>query len=378
MSKRITSALIDISSYKHNLDLVKSLIAKDVKIMAVVKANAYGHGIEEVARAASDWGVSYLGVVSVGELSRIRAVKINTPCLVLNFLDNDSIDEAISLDASVAVMDSQSIAALHDHASKAGKKIKIHIKVDTGMHRAGCEPDNLLSLSKKIVSSQFLVLEGIFTHFAESESSNKDFTMRQLSVLQSCLNQLTAEGIKPKFVHAANSAATIAYPASHFSMVRIGILSYGLSPFDETHNKSQYVSDNFRPVMSVKSKVIHIRQLATGESVGYCRRWTASRPSIVALVPIGYGDGYRRAPYNANYALINGHKVPVVGTVSMDQTVFDVTDAGRITVGAEVVLLGEQKNESISANDLAKDYQTINYEVVAAFTDRIERKCIPN
>lgn len=377
MAKRITSALIDISSYKHNLDLVKSLIAKDVGIMAVVKANAYGHGIEGIARAASDWGVSYLGVVSLGELSRIRTAKVNTPCLILNYLDDGSMAEAIDLDASVTVMDSSSIAALHAHASKIRKMVNVHIKVDTGMHRAGCRPEDLSAIAKEVTSSPYLILEGIFTHFAESESSSTDFTKQQLSVFQSCLNKLTAEGIKPRIVHAANSAATLAYPESHFSMVRIGVLSYGLSPFDETHNKSQYVSDNFRPVMSVRSKIIHIRQLRDGDSVGYGRKWTAKRPSVVALVSIGYGDGYRRAPFHAKYALINGHKAPVIGTVSMDQTIFDVTDAGHVNVGDEIVLLGEQGGESISADDLAKDYKTINHEVVTAFSDRIERKYLP-
>lgn len=378
MVKRITSALVDLSSYRHNLDLVKSQVAKDVAIMAVVKANAYGHGIEEIAKAATEWGVEYLGVVSVGELSRVRAAKIDTPCLILNYIDDGSIAEAVDLGASITVTDSSLVAALRAHTSKIRKIVNVHVKVDTGMHRAGCKPDSVSSLAKEITSSPYLMLEGIFTHFAESESSDMDFTRQQLSVFQSCIDQLAAEGIRPTIVHAANSAATLAYPESHFSMVRTGILSYGLSPFDETHDKSQYVSDNFRPIMSVKSKVIHIRQLATGESVGYCRRWTAQRPSTVALVPIGYGDGYRRAPYHAKRALINGYKVPVIGTVSMDQTVFDVTDAGCVNVGDEIVLLGAQKSESISADDLAKDYKTINYEVVTAFTDRIERKCISN
>lgn len=374
MTKRITYAEINLSNYIHNLDSIKHIIGDSVDVMAIVKANAYGHGLEEIARAATEWGVRYLGVVSLGELSRIRSAKISTPCLLLNYLDHNSIEEAIGLNASFTVMNSHSIDVLNDRAGSVRRKLNVHIKIDTGMHRAGCKPGEVLKLAKSVVESPWLSLEGVFTHFGEAESSNNAFTKHQLAVFGSCLKNLSAAGIKPALVHAANSAATIAYPESHFSMVRIGILSYGLSPFDKTHDKSKFVKTNFRPVMSVKSKVIYVRQLSNGESVGYGRQWTAKRPSTVALVPIGYGDGYRRAPYHAKYALVNGRKVIIAGAISMDQTIFDVTDAGRVNVGDEVVLLGAQNGASISADDLAKDYKTINYEVVTAFTDRIERK----
>lgn len=242
------------------------------------------------------------------------------------------------------------------------------------MHRAGCDPQDAVQLARQITDSSHLKLEGIFTHFAESYNPDPDFTNTQLSRFNECVHELQAHAITPPLIHCANSAAIIAHPNSHFTMVRTGLLGYGLNPFPPEHPKFNFIQTRFVPVLGVVSKIVFIRSLAPGESVGYGRHWIASRPSKIALIPIGFGDGYRRTPYSAKAMLVNGLEAPVVGTISMDQTTIDVTDIPNVAVGDEVVVLGSQVGSSITANDLATWYQTVHYEVLAALSDRLERE----
>lgn len=377
MTDRITKVVVNTDNYRRNLNVIRSLIPATTKIMTVLKANAYGHGIVALANTANKWGTDYIGVASLGEACQIQKAGISTPCLILSYLDIDSIPEAIAAKVSVTAMDDDFISALQHQAEQTGTIVNVHLKIDTGMHRAGCDPQDTLRLAKQITESSHLRLEGVFTHLAESPNPQQDFTNTQLHRFTQCISELQAAGIMPPLIHCANSAAIVAHPSSHFTMVRPGLLSYGLNPLPPEHPKYDFINTHFAPTLSVVSKIAFIRRLVPGEAVGYDRRWTARRPSVVALVPIGFGDGYRRTPYGAKHMLVDGHKAPIVGTISMDQTTIDITDIPDVRVDDEVVILGSQKDNSITADDIATSYQTINDEVVAALSDRLERQYLP-
>ena len=364
--------LIDADNYAHNLKFIRDQADQGVKVMAVVKANAYGHGIGQIARLASE-NADFIGVVSVGEARKVREAGVKTECLILNYLDNESIAAAVELNVALTAMDGEFVAAVQNEAKLQNKTVNIHIKVDTGMHRAGCEPEDLVALAKQVVDAPNLRLQGVFTHFAESESEDRSYTLEQIEIFNGCIEDLKTNGLDVELFHAANSAAIFAFPEAHFSMVRPGLSTYGLNPFDKGHEMYEKVQDGLKFAMRVVSKVAFVRDLKVRDSVGYNRTWRAERPSKVALVPVGYGDGYRRSPFNAGYMLIGGQKAPIVGTVAMDQTVVDVTDIEGITVGDEVVLVGAQGELRITADDIAVNYKDINYEVITSFSERIER-----
>ncbi len=376
MSDRLTVAIINLVNYRHNIRTILKQLDKGVKLMAIVKANAYGHGLEEIAKASIEAGATYIGVVSLGELKRVRGAGITTPTLILNYIDPISISEAVKLDASLTLMSLNTIVAAQKVAKDQSKIINVHIKIDTGMHRAGSTPEEILELSQKVVSSPNLNLEGVFTHFAESEAIDGLFTKKQLHIFNNCLEILKNHQINPPLIHCANSAATLTFPESHFNMVRPGIISFGLTPFDLTHHKYNFVKKQLKPVLSLKCQIAMLKIIKSGETVGYNRRWKAKRTSKLALLPIGYGDGWRRSPNNAGRVLIGGEYVPIVGSVSMDQIVVDVTGLDDIKIGDEAVLIGTQGKYSITADDVADAYGTINYEVVTMLSERIVRKYI--
>jgi alanine racemase len=374
MSDRLTVADINLGDYAQNISKILGIVPKDTKVMAVVKANAYGHGIEVMAKTAVEAGAAYIGVVSLGELKKVRNAGVQAPILLLNYIDKASVMEAIKLDASITVMDEKILSAIEKAASSQVKKAKVHIKIDTGMHRAGCDPDKLLSLAQAILSTQHLELEGLFTHLAEAEDLDVAFTHQQLKTFEDAVDVLRNAGINPPLLHCANSAAIINFPEAHFTMVRPGLITYGLNPFPEGHQQHEFVAKEFKPVLSLKTQVIFVRTIESGETVGYNRRWQAERQSVIALLPVGYGDGYRRAPHNATRVLINGQYAPIVGSVAMDQTAIDVTDIdGSVVVGDEAILLGKQNSLSITADEVATAYGTISYEVITSLSDRIDR-----
>ena len=374
MADRLAVAEINISNYTHNLREIRKLVGDSVKIMAIIKANAYGHGLVEIAKAALKTEAEYLGIVSLGELKELRENGIHSPILILNYIDTDSIYEALSLDATLTVFDEEIIQHVSKTALELGISAGVHMDVDTGMHRAGCAPEDARMLAELVRNLPNISLEGVFTHFAESEDETSDFTSEQLAVFNTVLDELAANGLRPNIVHAANSAAVIAHPDAHFDMVRPGIITYGLTPFNSTHSKFNFTAESFKPVLSLKSVVAHIRNIQPGEGVGYNRRWKAERPSKLALVPIGYGDGWRRTPNPAKNVIINGHVCEIVGSVSMDQIVVDVTDVSDADVGDEVVLIGSTNGASITADDIAAELGTINYEVVTQLNARVARK----
>lgn len=371
---RLATATIDLTAYAHNISQIQRLLPDTTLFMAVLKANAYGHGLSQMARAAVESGADYLGVVSLGELRQIREAGINAPVLIMNYLDPASVEDALRLDAKITVFDEEVIRAVEDAAKKLAVVAKVHLKVDTGMHRAGCDMQEAVQLARTINELPDVELEGVYTHFAESEAVDRSFTELQLKRLKDVVAELRANGITPRIVHAANGAATIAHPKSHLSMVRVGLASNGVSPFPENHEADSWCKEHLRPVLSLYAPVVHIRTIEPGESVGYNRRWTADRRSKIALLPIGYGDGIRRTPHDQVSILVNGYVAPVVGSISMDQISIDVTNVPNVRTGDTAVFIGQSGSEAIDASMLAVKYQTIPYEVLTSISARIQRE----
>lgn len=336
--------------------------------MPVVKANAYGHGLERIAQEAEKAGADWLGCVCLAELERIRLAKVKLPVLILNYLDPGGITEALELKATINVMDEDVLQAVDRLSKKSGIVTPVHVKFDTGMHRAGCLPESGIKLIKKIEKYRNVKLEGIFTHLATSDEKDLKYTLDQLALFERIIKKLSEYGIKPPLIHTANSAASLRLPQSHYSIVRPGIITYGLPP-------SHDFQLPFTPkaVLSLKTIVVQIREVCKGEAVGYGRQFVASKKTRIGLLPVGYGDGFRRGPKNPGFVLVNGKKVPILGRVSMDQISIDLTYV-RARLGDEAVLIGEQESQSITVDDVARNIKTINYEVVTGIMDRVYRR----
>ncbi|MEI6327111.1 MAG: alanine racemase [Candidatus Roizmanbacteria bacterium] len=372
MSDRLTTAYIDLAKYTQNLSKIKSQIGRDVSIMAVVKANAYGHGIIEIAQAAAAQKVRYLGVACLYEARQLREAGITYPIMVIDYIDPDSCDEALDLSLTLTVMDPQVIACLAKLSKKRGQITKVHLKVDTGMHRAGCDPDECDDLVDLIRSSPFLELEGVFTHFANGEDPDQTHMHSQLKLFNSIVSKLHKRNIFPPLIHAANSAAMLTDRSTHFTMVRPGIITYGINPLPKGHPLYKKVSDDFLPILQLTSQIIHIRTLGSGEHIGYGSTYTTTRKSRIALVPIGYGDGLMRQCQSTRQMIVLGKKVPFVGRISMDQCSIDVTDI-KAKVGDRVIIIGTERSSHISVSDLANESSTIDYEVLTNIMPRITR-----
>lgn len=371
MPDRLSFAEIDLSNYAYNFSQIRKLIKGRTLspiVMAVVKANAYGHGAIQIAKKALQIGAGYLGVVCLYEARELREAKIKAPILILNYTDPNSVREALKLKLTLTVMDEEVLNAIDKEAKKLNQKAKIHIKVDTGMHRGGALPDEALRLISSLENYKNVYFEGIFTHFATSDEKNLSFTHHQLSVFNKLLRSLKEKSMTPPLIHAANSAATLRLPSTYFDMVRPGIISYGLSP---SHDFKLPFTP--KPVMSLKTTIAQIKRLKKGETVGYGRTWKAKTETLMALLPIGYADGYSRSLSNNWHVLIKGKKAPLIGRISMDQTVVDITNIKNVKVSDEVVIIGKQGKEEITADDIAKQTGTINYEVVAKIASRVSR-----
>lgn len=369
MLDRLTYAEINLKNFQYNFSQVKKLVGPEVKIMSIVKAIAYGHGAVEIARNAEETGASYFGVVCLYEARQLRQNGIKLPILILNYTDTDSLNDCLDLDITLNIMHENILKSLDKLAGKKNKKAKIHVKIDSGMHRLGLMPDEALKFIPKIENYKNIILEGIFTHFATSDEADLDFTYEQLKTFKKVINTLAERKIRPRFIHAANSAAILRFPESYFNMVRPGIIQYGMLPSGDF--KPPFTP---KPVMSLKSRIVQIRKIGKGETVGYGRTFTAKKETLVGAIPVGYADGFRRSPNNWGQVLVKGKFAPLLGRVSMDQSSIDLTGIPDVKVGDEVVLIGTQGKNRITAESAAKTIGTINYEVTSAIASRVSRK----
>ncbi|MBE2270940.1 MAG: alanine racemase, partial [Anaerolinea sp.] len=359
---------IDLNALASNVRQLKTLVGQHVTLFAVVKADAYGHGAVAVARTALHNGADYLAVASVNEAIDLRDAGIEAPILVMSYTPVQAIRQAVRQNITVTLYDLDLARAYDRAAREAGGVLRVHVKVDTGMGRLGVLAAAAVPFFRQLLNLTNLEIEGIYTHFSMADES-ADYTAEQVRVFKRVLTPLRAAGFSFKYVHAANSAGTLASKENHFNAVRVGLAMYGLSPSDEVR-----VPNSFKPVMTWKTSVAQVKTLPPNHPVGYGNTYVTSTEEKVAVLPVGYSDGLRRAPANWGFVLIHGQLAPIVGRVSMEKTVINVTGIPEVAIGDEVVLLGRQDDATLSADDIAKRIGTISYEVVCGILPRIQRR----
>jgi alanine racemase len=363
---RPTAAEIDLDAIRHN---VRRMKPDGAELMAVVKADGYGHGAVPVARAALDAGASWLGVALVEEGIELRDAGLDGPVLLLSEPPPGSEKDALAAGLTPTVYSERALRAVAGAGESLGRRAAVHVKVDTGMHRIGVHPpDETTAFCRQVVEAG-CELDGLWTHFARAEE-DEPTTRRQLALFEEALASLRAEGIAPHMVHAANSAATILYPETHFDMVRVGIALYGLDPGAGLSERA-----GLRPALAWRSRVAAVRRLDAGAAVSYGHLYRVEAPSIMATVPVGYADGYPRVLRTRSDVLIGGRRRRVAG-VTMDQL---LVDCGFVEVafGDEVVLIGAQGNDQVGADELAELCDTLGYEIVCGISERVPRSYSP-
>lgn len=370
---RATRAIVDLSAITHNLGLVQERVGPGVKILAAVKADGYGHGMLEVSRAVLAAGAEWLGVDSAWEGIRLREACIGAPILVLGPTPPREAPLVLAHELSSVITSTTLAQALSAEAQRQGRKAGIHLKVDSGMGRLGIRPEEALAFCQQLRGMPGLRLEGLMTHFAVAHQKDKAYTLRQLDTFQKIARTLEEGGFQFPLHHAANSAALIDLPASHLDMVRPGIMLYGYFPSTEVSSALP-----LRPALTLRTEIGHLKSLRPGESVSYGRSFIASREIRVAILPVGYADGYDRRLSNRAQVLIHGCFAPVIGVVCMDMTAVEVTDIPEAQEGDEVILLGRQGEQEISAEQIANWLDTISYEVLTRIGSRVERIYLPS
>jgi alanine racemase len=358
---RPTWAEVDLGALTRNLRRIRAKMPAGTKIMFVVKANAYGHDASLCARAAekaraADW----LGVSSVEEGIALRDAGARLPVLILGSLyPFESVLAAVAHDLTPVVASLEAAKRLVEVAQKLSRRVDCHVKVDTGMGRIGASPEAALGIVRHLAAHKAARVQGIYTHLACAES-DAAFTAEQLKRFRKVVDALSREGLRPPIVHAANSAGALKRPASRFDMVRPGLAAYGLF-------------NGFEPALTLKSKIVFLKTVPKGATVSYGATWRTKRPTRIATLPIGYGDGYARALSNRADVLVGGRRCRVVGRVTMDQVMVDVTEAGPTRVGDDAVLIGRQGRAEISAGELARLCGTIPYETATSLSSRVPR-----
>ena len=365
---------INAGAVRHNIDAFRSLLQPGTSLMVVVKANAYGHGLEvytPIAAELADW----LGVNALDEALALRSIGIQKPVAILGYTDKSQLDEVVANDFRQVVYRADIAEALSNAARKRNTVAHIHLKLETGTNRQGIPLGELPELVRQIRSMPGLAIEGAYTHFANIEDTlDPSFAERQLAKFREALGILEKEGIRPAIVHAAASAGTLLYPETTFTMIRLGISAYGIWPSRETQLAARERGRRITliPAMTWKTRVAQIKTVEAGEHVSYGLTYQASHRMQVAVLPVGYYDGYDRKLSNCGRVLIRGRAVPVIGRVAMNMIMVDVTDVPA-QADDEVVLLGRQGDAEIRAEELAEKIGTIAYEVVSRINPRIPR-----
>ena len=362
-------AHVDLEALSHNARTLRALAGR-AELCAVVKADGYGHGALPVARAAQAGGAAWLAVAQVAEAKALRSGGIDAPVLVLSEPRPDEIDTALALGLRLVVYRPEMVAAIADRAEVIGTApARLHLNVDTGMRRVGCEPADAPTIARLVTERPGLRLEGTMTHLAMADEPDDPTTDRQLDRFDRLLDDLAAAGIDPGIRHAANSAATIAYPRARLDLVRVGIALYGIPPAPSLAGAC-----DLRAALRWTSQVSMVKPVAAGERVSYGHRHTFDRDTVVATVPVGYADGVRRRlGLVGAEVLIRGIRRRMVGVVTMDQLVVDCGPSSDVEVGDEVVLIGAQSGDSVPADEWAGRLDTIGYEIVCGISNRVPR-----
>lgn len=371
-----TTATTHLGAIRANLDAVRERVG-DRLVLAAVKADAYGHGAVRVGRAALAAGAAMLAVATLGEARALRAAGIAAPILVLGYTPPWQARAAAQLGVTCTVFDMDTAQALAEAAAALGREVRAHVKVDTGMARLGLQPHETLPFlralrDRGLVAARRdaggLVIEGLYTHFATADDADETFAREQLRRFRAALAEVEAAGLRPPIVHAANSAGLLRFPEARFDMVRAGIAIYGLSPSAATP-----LPPDFRPGLSFHSEVAQVKELPPRAPVSYGRAYLTSAPTRIATIPVGYADGMRRSP-PWREVLVRGRRAPVVGRITMDYAMLDVTGIPDVRRGDPVVLIGRQGEEQITAEEVAGWLGTISYEVVSTILPRVPRE----
>jgi alanine racemase len=362
-------AEIDLDALANNVREIRRLTNTRAQVMAIVKANAYGHGAVQVSRVALGNGAGWLGVAMLQEALELRQQGIGAPILILGYTPDEDVEDVVANNISQTVFTREAALALAAAAHKLGLKARIHIKIETGMGRIGFPATTeTVELIARLSRLPDLEVEGIYTHFATSDA-DQDYTGQQFMKLQQVIKHLAAEGVFIRWQHCANSPSVIDLPYTHLDLVRPGIILYGLYP--SAGVRHDLIS--LKPVLSLKARVSFVKEVAAGSSIGYGRTYRAESQTRIATIPIGYADGYARLLSNKADVLIRGRRASVAGRVCMDQVMVDVGRIPGVEAGDEAVLIGRQGAEEISADEMAAHIGTISYEVFTRISERVPR-----
>jgi len=366
---RPTRAEINLNALRFNVEGIRRKVGAGVKVMGVVKANAYGHGIIGIAHALTRFGVDFLGVGFLEEGIELRDQGISAPILVLSGVVGSQIQQFLAYDLDITVASIAIADVINREAeSLGGKRARVHLKIDTGMERIGVHAENAGSFIEHVCRLKNVDVVGLYSHFATADEAEKTFAHEQLRKFSAVLECVRQKGIEIPFQHIANSGAILDLPQSYCTMVRPGIMLYGIYPSETT---SQSIP--LQPVLSLRSKVVFIKEVPEGTSISYGRKYTTKHRTKIATVPVGYGDGYSRRLTNAAEAIVQGKRFPVVGTICMDQIMLDVGLDADVHVGMDVTLIGRNGNEVISGWEVANKLGTIPYEILTNIAARVPR-----
>jgi alanine racemase len=368
---RPTRAEISIPRLLNNLDIVKSLVGKDVKIMPMVKANAYGHGIVRVSRELIAAGAHCLGVAYLEEAVFLRTSGIASPIAVLGAINTEQIPEFIRHDVEITSSSPDKSRAISEAAARLGKTAKVHLKIDTGMERIGVHWYNAEKFIAGSAGLPNIEITGLFSHLAKAES-DREFTEEQLRRFDGAVNIMLKNGVKAEHVHLANSAGIIDFPRSHYSMVRPGIMLYGYDPRGRRPG-AEFSGRCLQPVMALKTKVSYFKVVPPGTGVSYNHTFTSKEQTRIVTLPVGYGDGYSRLLSNRGEVIIRGKRFSVAGNICMDQTMVDLGPGGTAYNGDDVLLFGEMDGGSIPLEELCGKIGTITYEFLTNVSSRVPR-----
>ncbi len=363
---RPTKAVIDLHALTHNYAEVTRRISGR-KVLAVVKAQAYGHGAIPVARHLAGLGAHMFGVALVEEGRCLRDAGITAPILVMGPVFPEQAEVMVTSDLTALVYTLPVAKALSDAAGNAGRTVPVHVKIDTGMGRIGLTPEAAAEFVPAISTLPGLFVEGLMTHFSDADLRDKKFAALQMDRFESLMGSLDAKGITIPLRHAANSAAVLEYDRALLTMVRPGLMLYGYDPLE---NRG---AANVRPVLSLVTRIASLKKVPAGVPISYGRTFVTERESLIATIPIGYADGYSRGLSNRGEAIVREKRVPVAGRVCMDMTMLDVTGIPGVAAGDEVMLIGSSGNERITADDIAAKTGTIAYEVLCGISGRVPR-----
>ncbi len=364
---------VNLSAIENNARRLKEIVGHETELLAMVKANAYGHGAIETARAVLRGGATWLGVYAAGEGIELRQAGITAPVLVVGPTLSAWIPVAVAHNLTLTIFSLDTVRTINDAAREQHLMVRVHVKINTGMTRLGIEPEQAIEFANALRELKHIEVQGAFTHFAVSDETSdfsREYTQQQLAKFNRVVQDFESAGLNVQYRHTANSPASAYLPEARFNLSRGGILFYGLDPSDEVQRPAGFV-----PALSFKTYVAQVREVSVGTYVSYGCTFRAARAMRLAVLMVGYGDGFRRKP-NYGEVLVRGKRAPIVGRVCMDQTMIDVTDIPGVTEGDEVVLIGKQGREEISADEVARKLGTNNYETVTTISARVERRYV--